>query len=191
MSNAINSINVDNLRAWESPKLVLKRHWIVFIYTFFYIFFLVFSTFALLFFFESISFIIPGSIIYLLLVMYLSIFSIFIYINWINNELDLFIITNKRIIWIEQLSFLNRTVSECSLEDVQEVNGLTKWLLANLMNFGTITIHTASEKSDFNMNIVPEPLENSRNILNIIEECRTTNKIEFAKMQKNINNSNN
>ncbi|EKD65935.1 MAG: hypothetical protein ACD_49C00074G0012 [uncultured bacterium (gcode 4)] len=190
MNNAINSINVDNLRAWESPRLVLKRHWIVFIYTFFYIFFLVFSSFALLFFFESISFIIPGSIIYLLLVMYLSIFSIFIYINWINNELDLFIITNKRIIWIEQLSFLNRTVSECSLEDVQEVNGLTKWLLANLMNFGTITIHTASEKSDFNMNIVPEPLENSRNILNIIEECRATNKIEFAKIEKNIHNSN-
>jgi hypothetical protein len=176
MNNAINSINVDNLRAGESPRLVLKRHWIVFIYIFLYIFFLIFSSFFILYFFNSISFVIPWSIIYILLVMYISTFSIFIYINWINNELDLFIITNKRIIWIEQLSFLNRTVSECSLEDVQEVNGLTKWLLANLMNFWTITIHTASEKSDFNMNIVPEPLENSRNILNIIE--------------KNIHNSN-
>lgn len=190
MNNAINTINIDNLRAGENPRLVLKRHWIVFIYTFFYIFFLVFSSILLLFFLESISLIIPTNIIFLLLVMYISTFSIFIYINWINNELDLFIITNKRIIWIEQLSFLNRTVSECSLEDVQEVNGLTKWLLANLMNFGTITIHTASEKSDFNMNIVPEPLENSRNILNIIEECRATNKIEFAKIEKNIHNTN-
>ena len=191
MNNALNTINVDNLRAGEAPRLVLRRHWIVFIYVFLYIFFLIFSSFALLFFFNSISLVISGSIIYLILVIYVSIFSIFIYTNWMNNELDLFIITNKRIIWIEQLSFLNRTVSECSLEDVQEVNGFTKWLLANLLNFWVITIHTASEKSEFTMEIVPDPLENSRNILNIIEECRAINKVEFAEIEKKIHSNTN
>lgn len=182
-------INVDNLREWESPKLVLKRHWIVFVYTFGYIFWLVLSSILVLFYIKEISYLIPESFTYIMLVAYISIFTIFIYADWMNNELDLFVITNKRIIWIEQLSFLNRTVSECSLDDVQEVNGLTKWLFANLMNFWTINIHTASEKSDFNMNIVPEPLENSRNILNIIEEYRTVNRLELAKKTKEENES--
>jgi hypothetical protein len=38
----------------------------------------------------------------------------------------MYVITNKRIIGIDQISFLNRTVSECGLADVQEVNSKTK-----------------------------------------------------------------
>jgi hypothetical protein len=52
--------------------------------------------------------------------------SLFLYIEWLNNELDMYVVTNKRIIGIDQVSFLNRTISECSLADVQEVNSKTK-----------------------------------------------------------------
>jgi hypothetical protein len=41
------------------------------------------------------------------------------------------------------VSFLNREVSECALNDVQEVNSKTKGLLANLLNYGSLTIQTA------------------------------------------------
>jgi hypothetical protein len=42
-----------------------------------------------------------------------------------SYELDLFIITNKRIISLEQISFLDRHFSECFFEKVQEVNAKT------------------------------------------------------------------
>lgn len=96
--------------------------------------------------------------------------------NWLNNELDLFIITDKRIRGIEQLGFLNRTISECSLEEIEEVNAQTKGLLANLLNFGTVTMHTASEKSDFTMEFAPDPLANASAILNVIQDNKAKRK---------------
>jgi hypothetical protein len=49
-----------------------------------------------------------------------------IYIEWLNYEFDLLIITNHRIISIEEISFLNRTVSETNLNQIVEVNSKTK-----------------------------------------------------------------
>ncbi len=103
-------------------------------------------------------------------------FTLFIYVYWVDNELDFYIITNERIIAIEQLSFLNRTVRECSLEQVQEVNGFARGLLENILNFWCVTIRTASDISEFNMQIAPEPLENARIILNIIQEYKGTHR---------------
>ena len=98
--------------------------------------------------------------------------SILLYIEWLNNELDMYVITNKRIIGIDQVSFLNRTVSECSLADVQEVNSRTKWVLANIFDYGSVVIQTAWNASNFHMSIVPEPLKSARQILNVVEELK-------------------
>jgi hypothetical protein len=100
----------------------------------------------------------------------------FLYITWANNELDVFIITDQRIRGIEQVSFLNRTISECSLEDVKEVNAQTKWLLENLLNFGTISMHTASENSNFIMHFAPSPIDNASVIRNVIQDNKMKKK---------------
>lgn len=108
-----------------------------------------------------------------LIVIVFTMFSIlFLFIDWLNNELDMYVISNKRIIGIDQISFLNRTVSECSLADVQEVNSKTKWIFANLFDYGSVTIQTAWNASNFHMAIVPEPLKTARQILNIVEELK-------------------
>ena len=56
-------------------------------------------------------------------------------LNWINDELDLFIITDSRIISIDQISALSRSVSECSLDRVQEVNAHTAGILQTIFGF--------------------------------------------------------
>lgn len=120
------------------------------------------------------------------------IFSLFIYVYWVDNELDFYIITSERVIGVEQLSFLNRTVRECSIEKVQEVNGFTRGLLENLLNYGTVTIRTASETSEFKMTLAPMPFDNMRFINNVIQEHRAKNKmrleerIEQNKSSRNI-----
>ena len=102
----------------------------------------------------------------------LMIASMFLYIEWLNNELDMYVITNKRIIGIDQVSFLNRVISECSLADVQEVNSKTKWVLANIFDYGSVTIQTAWNASNFHMSIVPKPMHSARQILNVVEELK-------------------
>ncbi len=120
----------------------------------------------------AIAGIIGSALLGLLLVSVWMIFLLVLYILWINQELDLFVITTGRIIGIEQLSFLNRTVSECNLDEVQEVNAQANGLLANLLNYGTVYISTASERSDFCVNLTPDALVNARHILNVIDTHR-------------------
>ncbi len=159
-------LNLDNLRQWEVVKKVLKRHWMAFAPLFFYTILLlvVISSVYLSMWFTALS-----NFINILLI---STSILFLYVEWLNNELDMYIITNKRIIWIDQVSFLNRTVSECSLADVQEVNSKTKWALANIFDYGSVTIQTAWNASNFHMAIVPNPLQSARQILNLVEELK-------------------
>lgn len=84
----------------------------------------------------------------------------------------MYVVTNKRIIGIDQVSFLDRQVSECSLKDIQEVNSSTKWLFANLLNYGSLTIQTAWTVSNFHMRIVPDPLQCARQVLNIVDHTK-------------------
>lgn len=105
----------------------------------------------------------------LLVILYTMVTILFLFILWLNSELDMYIVTNKRIIWVDQISFLDRQVSECSLKDVQEVNSNTKWLFANMLNYGSLTIQTAWTASNFHMSIVPDPLKCARQVLNIVD----------------------
>ena len=139
MITDLNNINVagitKGLRPEESIKLVLKRHWIVFVYIGFYALILITSSLLLLFYRSSIASVLSTTFFDIFMILYWSVFLLFLYITWINNELDLFIITDRRIRGIEQLSFLNRTISECAITDIEEVNAHTKGLLANIFNF--------------------------------------------------------
>ena len=123
----LNLVGLQNtFRTDEELKLVLKRHWIVYLYLGFYAFLLVFTSIVMIAYHASIFTFIMGNSFLVFLILYWSVFLLFLYITWANNELDLFIITDQRIRGIEQVSFLNRTISECSLDDVKEVNAQTQ-----------------------------------------------------------------
>lgn len=180
-------LQISNLRPGERIEYVLHRHWITLFYTGGYIFVLVMITILMLVFHTALSAFIPSTLLTLLLLTFIMFFTLFIYVYWVDNELDFYIITNERIIAIEQLSFLNRTVRECSLEQVQEVNGFARGLLENILNFGSVTIRTASDVSEFNMELAPEPLENARIILNIIQEYKGTHRERMQNIARNDN----
>jgi len=99
-------------------------------------------------------------------------YSMFLYINWLNYDLDLFIFTNNRIVCIEQVAFLNRSVWETTLDKVQEVNIETKWLFASLFDYGTLKILTAGASPSFDMTLCPKPMKHSRYINNLVDKYR-------------------
>lgn len=170
----LDSVNLEDLQKGEKLLSLTRRHWIVHVISFVYIFFLVISVIILLVYKSLLPSFISNGFFYPFVIIYVLWFILFIYINWVNNELDLILVTNKRVIWIDQISFLNRSVSECSLNDVQEVNIETKWLLANLFNFWKLSIHTASEESKFHMWVVPNVIDSARNIQNIVHSYKAT-----------------
>lgn len=157
-------LQLDNLRPGEEIKIILKRHWIVFLLLFF--FFLIWISISI-----WIYYILKFSIIsYIFNIIFWLSFSLFLYIEWINHELDMFIITNNRIISVEQISFLNRNVTECNLWQVQEVNSRTRWVLANLFNYWSLSIQTAWNVTTMMMDYCPNSMQQARKILNIVDE---------------------
>jgi hypothetical protein len=99
-------------------------------------------------------------------------YSLFLYVSWLNYELDVFILTNNRIVCVEQKTFLNRAVWETTLDKVQEVSIETKWLLANLFDFGTLRIMTSGSSPSFDMTYSPHPMTSSRYINNLVDRYR-------------------
>ncbi|MDQ1343712.1 MAG: hypothetical protein QG650_432 [Patescibacteria group bacterium] len=164
---------LENLRPGEEVQMVMKRHWIVLVRTFVYLAVLIKIPLFLFLFRGDIASLIPLSYVTVFTVIFLAVFALFIYVDWLSNELDFFVFTNERIIGVDQISFLNRAISECSMDRVQEVNAFSKGLLANIFNFGTVDIRTASEDSRFEMHVIPAPVERAREILNIVQEFKT------------------
>lgn len=158
-------LDLDNLRPWEKVEMVIKRHWIVFIWLFLSFIWAILVSFWIWAMF-------PNEFGLLLIVVEWLVASLIFYIEWLNVELDLFIVTNNRIIWVEQISFLNRTISEANLWQVQEVNSQTKGLLSNLLDYGSILVQTAWTASNFDMHFAPHAFSNSRQILNIVDDYR-------------------
>ena len=101
----------------------------------------------------------------------------------------MYVVTNNRIIWVEQISFLNRTISEANLWQVQEVNSKTKGFFANILNFWTLSIQTAWNKTTLIMWFVPDVLQQARKILNIVDDYRDNTPIPTTHDTNNNENT--
>ena len=85
-----------------------------------------------------------------------STFSAFVI--WTHYYLDLWVITDRRIIAVEQIHFFNRTVAIFRLERLQDIEFSIKGLLQTFFNFGTISAQTAGHmEANFTSQGMPNP----------------------------------
>ncbi len=79
-------------------------------------------------------------------------------VAWTHYYLDLWIITDRRIIVIEQVSFFNRKVSNFRLERMQDIKVTIRGIIPTLLNYGTVRAQTASAaESNFTSPGLPDP----------------------------------
>mgnify|MGYP001601090573 FL=1 len=106
---------------------------------------------------------------------YLLFIVLFVYIRWLNEELDLVIVTNERIVSHNQIDLFHRQISEAHVEDIQDVKGIEKGLVGHLLHFGVIEITTASNDLFFSIANAANPHEMTRALLDVRDECSTHN----------------
>ena len=87
-------------------------------------------------------------IIFVFSLMYLYLL-LFIYHSWVDYYLDVWLVTNERIIAMEQKGLFNRVVSELRLNRIQDVSSEVRGFLATIFKYGRIRIQTASEIDRF------------------------------------------
>lgn len=77
---------------------------------------------------------------------------------WTHYFLDLWIITDRRIIVIDQIHFFNRKVSSFRLERLQDIKVTINGIIPTFLNFGIIRAQTASAADTaFTSTGLPDP----------------------------------
>lgn len=145
----------------EKIVLVVHKHWFVYLADGFFLIFLVFAPFLANRFFDLPSFIISSGDRFFLFIFFsslwlLAVWLIFFFI-WTYLYLDAWIITDKRVIDIEQIGLFARDISSFRLEKIQDITVEVHGILATTLGYGTIHIQTAGEVRELSLNFVPRP----------------------------------
>jgi len=108
-----------------------------------------------------------------LLIMFGGLFFLFVvmflYQNFLDYWLDTWIVTNRRILNIEQNGLFGRTTSELRLYRVQDVTAKVAGFVQSMLDFGMVYVQTAGEKEYFTFEDVPHPNLISKQILELAE----------------------
>jgi Bacterial PH domain len=80
--------------------------------------------------------------------------------------LNIWIVTDSRVLDIWQIAFFNRKVSELHLESIQDISVNTSGIVQSYFNFGNIDIQTAASAQHFTFEEVPDPLDIKDSIMN-------------------------
>lgn len=167
------SKDVLHLESDEHVILEVRKHWIVFVgYTISLLFsaalpFIVFVIFKFIF-PQIINLNIPGNSTALFIFFYtlwLLFLWISFFVSWTKYYLDVWYVTEKRIIAVEQRTIFNRGISNLRFDKIQDVTIDVKGFVATVLNYGSIKVQTAGEDNyDFSMDTVKDP-ENVRKVI--------------------------
>ena len=97
---------------------------------------------------------------------------LFTFTNFIDYYLDVWIVTNQRIINIEQKGLFGREVSEKDLGRMQDITANVKGIWATILKYGDLHIQTAGEQQRFVFKQVPHAEDLTREISNIVSNYR-------------------
>jgi len=76
---------------------------------------------------------------------------------WTDYYLDLWVVTDKRLLDVEQKGFFHRESATLRVEQIQDVTIEVKGIIATLLNFGNIHVQTAGESREFTIRGIPDP----------------------------------
>ncbi len=80
------------------------------------------------------------------------------FVIWTHYYLDLWVVTDRRIIVIDQIQFFNRKVSSFRLERLQDMKALVNGIIPTFLNYGTLHAHTAgTDEDNFTTTGLPDP----------------------------------
>lgn len=147
----------------ENLLIEIRKHWLVFVSEIFIL--AIFSIMPLMIFYSSFDFsriinLFEGNLSSLLTFIYLVwllLLWVAGFVFWTDYYLDVWIITDKKILDIEQKGFFRREVSFLNLEKIQDVTYEVDGFIQTFLNYGNINVKTAGNIEGFFIKGVPNP----------------------------------
>lgn len=98
-------------------------------------------------------------LVWLLASFYLIVTGILLLIRWLNEALDLFVLTDKRLIDITQRGFLSRQTTTANLSQIQHVTYKQRGVLDTMLNLGVVDVLTAGSNPDMALEYIQNPAQ--------------------------------
>lgn len=105
--------------------------------------------------------------------LYVMVILLFFFLFWMDYYLDVWIVTDQRIIDINQRGLFSRDISEIPLSRVQDVTIEIHGIIETFLKFGTMRIQTAGER-EFAIEDAPRLYEIKDIILGRIKQTPST-----------------
>jgi len=161
----------------ERLVLVLHRHWLILAIGIAWHLFLLLLPLITYIILSFGGFVFPfGPVSYPLTVlgisMYYLLVSLFFLSSYMDYTLDIWLVTNDRILNIEQKGLFARVISEKKLYRVQDITSEVKGVWQTLFHYGDVFIQTAGEKQRFIFKQVPNAREVAKKIIHLLEQNR-------------------
>ncbi|OGI22097.1 MAG: hypothetical protein A2808_03675 [Candidatus Moranbacteria bacterium RIFCSPHIGHO2_01_FULL_55_24] len=93
------------------------------------------------------------------------------FLVWIDYYFDIWIITDERILNIEQKGLFVRHISELTYGRVQDITTTVEGIVPTMFNFGDLYVQTAGENGRFIFRQVPDPLHLKDTIMRITRDA--------------------
>lgn len=104
--------------------------------------------------------------------MWLGILWILFFVEWTDFRLDMWIVTNHRIVDVDQAGLFARDIAMVELQDVEDITIEMHGPIRTFLKFGTIMIQTAGSTNEFYINDIANPEEYREAIYSLVHRIK-------------------
>lgn len=157
------SFHFDGQNPDEEVLHVIHRHWFNIIVNFIPIFLMILILLAshllLPVFFPVLKLGTSGQLFLFIESIFAMIIWVLLFLIWIDYYFDVWIITTKRVVDIEQKGLFSREVSEVRYDKIQDISTEVRGIIPTILDYGNVLIQTAAEKEKFVFMQVADPYQ--------------------------------
>lgn len=173
-----------NKQSDEKIEIFLRRHWLILFRMIGFYILLIVMPIAFYFLLDFTTNIFSNTITQAVFTLGGSLYTLYVLLfffgSFIDYYLDVWIVTNKRVINIEQKGLFSRTISEKELIRMQDITSEVKGIWETMFDFGTVFLQTAGEKERFVFKQVSHPREVVKKVTKLLEEAEEFERKEEA-----------
>jgi len=179
----VNPFGIGDFKEKERVVAVVRHHWFVFlrdILGIVILFLIPFFIIPLFWTFASAAGgvpTIPGGVVLFFGALWSLLMWNLLFSRWTDSYFDIWIVTNNRIVDIDQKGLFNRSVATMlNLNHIQDVESSMSGVLGNVLSFGNVVVQTAAAKREFIVDDVANPTK----VAQIIREAQAERERVFG-----------
>lgn len=123
--------------------------------------------------------------------LWLLICWVLVFVFWTNYYLDVWIITNKKILSVNQYGLFKREVMILHIDKIQDITYMIDGFVATTLNYGNILITSAGADTEFKIKGIPNPALVQSKVNEALLAFKTESLREDMELEQTVRDSKN